>query len=117
MDDCIFCKIAKKEVPAKIEFENDDLIVFHDNKPIAPTHVLIVPKKHIVNLSEISEADKDLMAEILLNVRKVAEKLGILKAFRIAVANGEGAGQSVFHLHFHLTGGWDGKFSGDTDKA
>lgn len=109
MDDCIFCKIIKKEAPAKIEFENDNLIVFYTIEPLAPVHVLIVPKKHIINLSEITESDKDLMGEILLTVRKMAEKLGILNGFRVEVANGEGTGQTVFHLHFHLMGGWKNK--------
>ena len=106
MDDCIFCKIIKKETSAKIEFDNDNLIVFHTIEPLAPVHVLVVPKRHIINLSEITELDKDLMGEVLVTVKKLADKLGISKAFRVAVANGENAGQSVLHLHFHLTGGW-----------
>jgi len=117
MDDCIFCKIVKKEAPARIEFENDNLIVFQNINPLAPVHVLIVPKKHIAKFSEISEGDKDLMGEILLIARKVADKLGISEAFRVAVANGENAGQTVFHLHFHLTGGWKEKYTRDEDKA
>lgn len=117
MDDCIFCKIVKKEAPAKVEFENDKLIVFQNINPIAPVHVLIVPKKHIVNLSKISDLDKDLMGEVLLVAKKVADKLGISNAFRVAVANGKNAGQAVFHLHFHLTGGWSEKYNRSEDKA
>lgn len=117
MDDCIFCKIVKKEVPAKIEFENDKLVVFQNIKPLAPVHVLVIPKKHIAKFSEISEEDQNLMGEILLTIKKIAEKLGIKDAFRIAVANGENAGQSVFHLHFHLTGGWKEKYNREEDKA
>ena len=109
MNDCIFCKIIKKEAPAKIEFENDNLVVFHTIEPLAPIHVLIVPKKHIVNISDTSEEDRNVMGEIILTAKLMAEKLGIKDAFRVAVANGENAGQSVFHLHFHLTGGWKDK--------
>jgi len=117
MEDCIFCKIIKKEAPAKIEFENDNLIVFQNINPLAPVHVLIVPKKHIAKFSEISEEDRDLMGEVLLTAKKMADKLGISEAFRIAVANGENARQSVFHLHIHLTGGWKKKYTRDEDKA
>ena len=117
MDDCIFCKIVRKEATSKIEFENENLIVFQNINPLAPVHVLIVPKKHIKSLSEISEQDKALMGEILLVAKKVADKLGINDAFRVAVANGENAGQTIFHLHFHLTGGWTQKYTRDEDKA
>lgn len=117
MNDCIFCKIVRKEAPAKIEFENDSLIVFQNISPLAPVHVLIVPKKHIAKLSEISTDDQNLMGEILLTAKKIAEKLGISEAFRVAIANGEDAGQTVFHLHFHLTGGWKEKYTRDEDKA
>lgn len=117
MDDCIFCKIINKEAPAKIEFENDNLMVFQNINPIAPVHVLIVPKKHIVNISDLSDEDKGVMGEMVLTAKLMAEKLGIKEAFRIAVANGVNAGQSVFHLHFHLTGGWTEKYIRDEDKA
>jgi histidine triad (HIT) family protein len=117
MEDCVFCKIINKELPSKIEYEDDDLIVFQNIAPLAPVHVLVVPKKHIVNLLEINESDKELMGKIVLTTKMMAEKLGISKAFRVAVANGENAGQSVFHLHFHLTGGWKKKYDRDEDKA
>ncbi len=117
MEDCIFCKIIKKELPSKIEYEDNDLIVFKNIKPLAPVHVLIVPKKHIIGLSEIEETDKELMGEIMLTAKKVAKDLGIINAFRVAVANGENAGQSIYHLHFHLTGGWKEKYTRDEDKA
>lgn len=113
----MFCKIINREAPATIEFENNNLIVFKNIQPLAPIHFLIVPKKHIAKLSEITEKDKELMGEILLIAKKTAEKLGIEDAFRVAIANGENAGQSVFHLHFHLTGGWKEKYLRDEDKA
>jgi histidine triad (HIT) family protein len=117
MEDCIFCKIVKKELSSKIEYEDDDLIVFRNINPIAPVHVLIVPKKHISNLSEVADSDRDVLGKILLTAKKVAKDLGVSEAFRVAIANGENAGQSVFHLHFHLTGGWKEKYNRDEDKA
>lgn len=117
MEGCIFCKIVKKELPSKIEYEDDDLMVFHNIKPLAPVHLLIVPKKHIVNISEITDDDEKLMGKMVLTAKKMAEKMGITGAFRTATANGENAGQSVFHMHLHLTGGWKTKYNRDEDKA
>lgn len=117
MKDCIFCKIIGKELPSEIEYEDKDLIVFRNIAPLAPVHVLIVPKKHITNLSDITKEDKEILGKILLTAKEMSVKLGIPDAFRVAVANGENAGQTVFHLHFHLTGGWKKKYNGDEDKA
>lgn len=115
--DCVFCKISNKEIPAKIEYEDDNILVFHDNAPIAPVHLLIIPKKHIVNLSEVTPEDVDLLGNMLVVGRKMAEKFKINKAFRIGVANGKLAGQTVFHMHFHITGGWNIKYNREEDKA
>ncbi len=117
MGDCVFCKIIKRELPSKIEYEDDDLIVFQNINPIAPTHVLIVPKKHIINLSEVTSENQALLGKMLVVAQKMAKKLEIIDAFRIGVANGANAGQTVFHMHFHLTGGWKEKYNGDEDKA
>jgi histidine triad (HIT) family protein len=117
MEDCIFCKIIKGELPSKIEYRDDDLVVFQNINPLAPIHVLIVPKKHIINLSDISQTDQALLGKMLLVAKEMSVKLGISNAFRVAVANGENAGQSVFHLHMHLTGGWKEKYTRDEDKA
>ncbi len=116
-EDCVFCKIVKGELPSKKEYEDDDILVFQNIDPIAPTHVLIIPKKHITNLSDTSELDRDVLGGMLLVAKEMSVKLGISDAFRVAVANGENAGQSVFHLHFHLTGGWKDKYNRDEDKA
>lgn len=116
-NDCVFCKIVNKELPSKIEHEDKNLMVIHNINPIAPVHLLIIPKKHIVNLSEISSGDVVLLGNMLVIVKKMAEKLGISKAFRVGVANGEQAGQTVFHMHFHLTGGWKTKYNREEDKA
>src|SRR3990167_6395405 len=104
MNDCIFCKIIKGELPSTKEYEDDDIVVFRNINPIAPVHVLIVPKKHLVNIANISDSDKDVLGKTILVARDMASKLGISEAFRVAVANGENAGQTIFHLHFHLTG-------------
>lgn len=116
-EDCIFCKIIKGEIPSTKEYEDQDVLAFRNINPIAPVHVLIVPKKHIANLSGVSESDKEVLGKILLVAKEMSIKLGISDAFRVAVANGENAGQSVFHLHFHLTGGWKEKYNRDEDKA
>lgn len=117
MEDCIFCKIINKKLPSTIEYEDDEIIVFQNIYPIAPVHVLIVPKKHIVNLSEVDKSDEKLLGRMLSIVPTVTKKLKINDAFRIGVANGEKAGQSVLHMHFHLTGGWKKKYNRDEDKA
>lgn len=117
MEDCIFCKIIAKELPSKIEYEDDDLIVFQNIKPLAPVHVLIVPKKHIINLSEVEKLDQELLGKLLLTAKEMAVKLGIIDSFRVAVANGKMAAQSVFHLHLHLTGGWKEVHNRGEDQA
>ena len=112
----MFCKIIDRQLPSTIEFEDENLIVFRNISPLAPVHVLIVPKKHITNLSEVTEVDKELLGRVLLTAKKVAADLGISKAFRLSVANGMEAGQTVFHLHFHLTGGWKKKYNKGEDE-
>jgi histidine triad (HIT) family protein len=117
MEDCVFCRIINRKLPSTIEYEDDDLIVFRDTDPLAPVHVLIVPKKHIKNLSAVSGEDEKILGKVLLVAKDMAKKLGISDAFRVAVANGKDAGQSVFHLHFHLTGGWKEKYNRGEDKV
>lgn len=103
---CLFCKIAKKEIPSKTVLDEDDLFAFHDIKPEAPTHVLIIPKRHIVGLGEATEEDQAVFGRILLATRRVAEMTGIAESgFRVVVNSGPNAGQSVFHLHVHVLGG------------
>jgi histidine triad (HIT) family protein len=103
---CIFCKIASKEIPSKVVLDEDDIFAFHDTKPAAPTHVLIVPKRHIVGLGEATRDDQAVFGRILVATREVAEKTGIAESgFRVIVNSGPNAGQSVFHLHVHVIGG------------
>lgn len=107
MADCVFCKIIKGDLPSRKEYEDSDVIVIHDINPAAPVHLLIIPKKHIAKLSDATSKDKNLLGKIQLTAAKVAKKAGIGDAFRVTVASGKGAGQTVFHLHYHLIGGWD----------
>ena len=110
MSDCIFCKIIKGQLPAKIVYQDKNIIAFHDIHPKAPVHVLVIPRKHIKSLQEIEETDKNLMGELLLAVKKVAAKLKIKDSgFKLVINNGEDSGQLVFHLHLHLLGGWKKK--------
>ncbi len=107
MEDCIFCKIIDKEIPAEILLENEKMVVFRDINPKAPVHYLIVPKKHIASLNEVKEEEKELLGELMLTAREAAEKLGIKEeGYKLVVHTGEGGGQEVFHLHIHLMGGY-----------
>lgn len=104
MSACIFCAIIEKKLKANVVLETGRILAFHDINPIAPTHVLIVPKKHVANISELSEKDLDLVAEMMLKAKELAAKL-IGTGYRLVINNGEEAGQTVFHLHMHLLGG------------
>ena len=106
MSGCLFCKIVNKEIPAQIVHENDHVVAFRDLRPVAPTHVLVIPKKHIVGLHEATPEDAAMLGEVMLAARDVAEKLGLQETgYRTVINNGPDAGQSVFHLHVHLLGG------------
>ena len=107
MDNCIFCKIGRGEIPSKKVYEDEEILGFHDIKPQAPTHVLIVPKKHIVGLKEATEADAELLGYCQIVAAKIARQRGIEQGYRTVYNVGPGAGQSVFHLHVHLIGGRD----------
>lgn len=104
MKDCIFCKIASGEVQAQIVYQDEDVVVFKDLNPQAPTHLLIIPSKHIAKLDEANQEDMALLGKLQLTAAKVAKELGI-KDFRLITNNGKGAGQSVEHLHYHLMAG------------
>jgi len=104
-NDCLFCKIVNKEIPTTMEYEDDDICAFNDINPQAPTHIQVIPKKHIAKVSETSDGDAALLGKILLVCRKLAKEKEIEKGYRLVVNNGAPAGQSVFHLHFHILGG------------
>jgi histidine triad (HIT) family protein len=106
MKDCVFCKIARKEIPADIVYEDKDVIAFRDAHPIAPVHVLVIPKKHIVSVADISEQEAPLMGKIIYAAKKVAEDLKIAGyGYKLLFRVGEHGGQEVEHIHLHLIGG------------
>lgn len=102
MAETIFQKIIDKEIPADIIYEDEKSLVFKDINPVAPTHVLIIPKKQIEKISDAEQTDQDLLGHLFLVAGKVARQLGVENAFRLVVNNGAGAQQTVFHLHIHL---------------
>jgi histidine triad (HIT) family protein len=103
---CLFCKIANKEIPGKILFEDDHLVAFADLHPAAPTHALVIPRKHMVSLNEAEPADAELLGKLLLAAQRVAREAKIADSgWRAVVNSGAHAGQSVFHVHVHVLGG------------
>jgi histidine triad (HIT) family protein len=105
MSKTIFAKIIDREIPARIVHEDELCLAFHDVAPRAPMHILVIPKKPIVKVSEASAEDQGLLGHLMLVAAKVAKEAGYGDAFRLVVNNGEGAGQTVFHLHIHVMGG------------
>ena len=101
----IFQRIIAKQIPAKIVFEDDQCLAFHDVAPQAPTHVLIIPKKEIPNLAAATTEDQALLGHLLLVAKQVAEQLGLSNGYRTVINCGPDGGQSVDHLHVHLLGG------------
>ena len=105
MSDCLFCKIIAGDIPSKQVFEDEHLVVFHDIAPKAPTHVLVVPKKHISTLNDAESSDHDLFGHIALTIPKIAKQLGLTEGYRTVLNTDKGGGQEVFHIHFHVLGG------------
>lgn len=105
MSDCLFCKIIAGEIPSNKIYEDDHLVVFHDIAPKAPTHALVVPRKHIRSLKAADASDRELMGHIMLTIPKIAEQLGLTEGFRTVLNTEKGGGQEVFHIHFHVLGG------------
>jgi len=105
MSDCLFCKIAGGEIPSKKVYEDDEFFAFHDISPQAPTHVLVIPRRHIASLEDAAADDEALLGRLLLVCQRLARELGIETGYRVVNNCGAPAGQSVFHVHFHLLGG------------
>ncbi len=105
MESCIFCRIVRKEAPARIIYQDDEVTAFHDARPQAPVHVLIVPNRHIVGVAQAQPEDAPLLGKLLIVARQLAEELKITDGYRLVVNSGPLSGQSVFHLHVHLLGG------------
>ncbi|MBV6396556.1 MAG: hypothetical protein HFACDABA_02154 [Anaerolineales bacterium] len=106
MGDCIFCKIVSGEINADIVYKDEHVTAFRDIHPVAPTHILIIPNRHIHSVGTLTEADETIAGKLLLTARKLAEQEGIAeKGFRVIANTGVDGGQTVFHLHVHLIGG------------
>ncbi|HSI22090.1 MAG TPA: histidine triad nucleotide-binding protein [Methylophilaceae bacterium] len=105
MSDCIFCKIVAGDIPSKKVYEDEEFIAFHDIRPIAPVHFMLVPKLHVASLDECSESHRDLLGRLMLLAPKLAKEQGLEDGFRTMINTGPGGGQEVFHLHVHIFGG------------
>ena len=105
--DCTFCQIIRREEPADFVYQNESLVVFKDAHPHAPVHLLIVPKKHIRSVNDLTGQDRDLLSEMILRAREVAkEQLISSSGYKLVFNVERGGGQIIFHLHMHLLGGW-----------
>lgn len=102
--DCIFCKIAAGDIPSEIVFQDDEVLVFKDTNPQAPVHLLVIPKRHIKSVDELSEGDGELLGKIFQAIKKSAKDFELENGYRVVTNVGEDGGQSVAHLHFHVLG-------------
>lgn len=105
MTDCLFCNIVAGHIPADKVYEDANILAFRDIAPKAPVHVLVIPKRHIVSLADLSDADRQLIADLTLTLPVIAQQCGLDDGFRTIVNTGSGGGQEVFHLHYHILGG------------
>jgi len=103
--DCLFCRIVAGEIPSDLVHEDDDVIAFRDIAPRAPTHVLVIPRRHIPDAHALTDEDGQILAKLFSVMRAIADEAGLGTGYRIVTNVGPEAGQSVFHLHFHLLGG------------
>ncbi len=105
MSDCLFCKIVAGEIPSEKLYEDDDLIAFWDISPQAPKHLLVIPKKHLINASDMKDDDEKLVGKMVRIGAQIAAENGISNGFRMVINNGADANQLVFHIHMHILGG------------
>ena len=105
MDDCLFCKIARGEIPSRKVFEDDEIFAFHDINPARPVHILVIPKRHITSLATVSDADAPVLGRMLAVANKLASENGSTDGFRVIINSGRVGGQEVAHLHAHIVGG------------
>lgn len=104
--DCLFCKIVQGEIPAEVVYEDDQLLAFQDIQPQAPTHLLIIPRRHISTINDTSDQDASLLGNMLLKAKKLAQDTGLADAgYRLVFNINSGGGQTVYHIHLHLLGG------------
>jgi Diadenosine tetraphosphate (Ap4A) hydrolase and other HIT family hydrolases len=106
MSECIFCKIAKGEIPAEVVYEDDQVLAFRDLNPQAPVHILVIPRRHIATLNDLDDGDAELMGRLHLAAKRIAADEGIAESgYRTVINCNAAAGQTVFHVHLHLLGG------------
>ncbi len=105
MDNCIFCKIARGEIPCRKVYEDGEIFAFHDIHPVAPVHFMLIPKLHLVSLLEADNSHAALLAKMLLLAPRLAKEQGLEHGFRTVINTGKGGGQEVMHLHIHIIGG------------
>ena len=106
MEDCLFCKIIKGEIPSNKVYEDDEILAFYDINPAAPIHILVIPKKHITSLAHIKQQDEQIIGKIYSVINKIAQDKGFKEeGYRVIVNCGENGGQEVMHLHFHILAG------------
>ena len=105
MAGCLFCKIAEKELDSEIVHETDDVLAFKDINPGAPTHILVIPKRHVVSVQELDSGDTELLGQLLSVIQTVASEAGVADGYRLVANIGGEGGQTVPHLHFHVIGG------------
>lgn len=106
MSDCLFCKMVNGEIQPDTIFENDQVLAFRDINPQAPTHILVIPKRHIISLNDLTESDAGIVGQMYLAAQQIARQQGIAESgYRTLVNCGDDGGQTVFHLHLHLLGG------------
>lgn len=103
--DCLFCKIVAGSIPSKKVKEDDLMFAFHDIQPVAPTHILVIPKKHIASMAEAGSKDHALLGHLMLKAAEIAREQGLSKGYRLVVSTGPEGGQTVGHLHLHILGG------------
>lgn len=105
MSECIFCRIGAGEIPSQLVYQDSEIIAFRDTHPQAPTHILIMPRKHIASLAELKTGDLPIVARMLAVANQIAQEQGIADGYRLVINTGSKAGQVVMHLHMHLLGG------------
>lgn len=104
--DCIFCKIIKGDIPTEKIYEDENVVAFNDISPKSPTHILVVPKKHVASLNEVKSDDMSMIVQVFDAIKKIAITQGVAAdGYRVIVNTNKGAGQEVFHIHFHIMGG------------
>jgi histidine triad (HIT) family protein len=109
--DCVFCQIVRGEKPAEFVYQDESLVVFKDIRPHAPVHLLVVPRKHIRSVNDLTEEDRDIVSEMIFRAKEVAREHGVsTSGYKVLFNIERGGGQVIFHLHMHLLGGWESGF-------